>query len=121
MTCHIVYVDFDVKFFSTSLLTLHKGEYWSWLPVNENLEIIALESFYNTFMSIYTVANIWKMVDDLNNIILASIIKGDITAVFIKERAAMVRIEFYFDRIELIYVKDKIMCTKKENWQNANL
>jgi hypothetical protein len=41
-------------------------------------------------MSTYNLSDIRKLIDDLDEIIRASVIKGDIAAVFEKERATLV-------------------------------
>jgi hypothetical protein len=57
-------------------------------------------------MSTYTVADIRKMVDDLDDVIRASIGQGDIETVFVKERPAFV--SKYFKFIIEIYTQKKL-------------
>ena len=51
---------------------------------------ITLDYFYNITITSYTHSDIRKMVDDMDNTIRASVVKGDVESVFVRERGNIV-------------------------------
>ena len=52
---------------------------------------MSIDITQHSIMSSYTIAEVRKMVDDVDEIIRAAVVNGDIARVFVKERAALVR------------------------------
>ena len=91
----MVYVDFDVKIFHLSTLRKRRKR---WVPIANNgqryTNLYSLDILHHITMSTYTVAEIRKMVDDLDDRIRAAVVSGNIEAVFCQERATLVSYKF---------------------------
>jgi hypothetical protein len=90
---HMIYVDYEAGNFSTFFIQLHTSltsESRSLISVNiTNLKLTDI-----IYMSTFSTAEVRKMVDDLDDVIRSSVVKGDVETVFGRERANMVSYRF---------------------------